>query len=333
MVLNKDLIQMIKNEKIWVFTLLFCLLAISCTRPDVEPCNDYRQAMRDFVIRISETARAQDPNFIIIPQNGIELVTLGKQATDELAISYLDAIDGHGQEDLFYGYVQDNQPTPAEETERFLSYLRRSHQAGKTVLVTDYCTRPEYAANALDRCTADGFVSFVAPHRELDIIPTANPPHENAQDVWRLSDVHNFLYLINPENFDTRADFVEAVSQTNYDLIIMDLFFNDGSAFTSDEIELLKRKSNGGRRLVICYMSIGEAEDYRYYWQSDWNHHKPAWLSKRNPHWAGNYKVRYWHSEWQNIICGPDDSYLNRILTAGFDGVYLDIIDAFEYFE
>ena len=258
---------------------------------------------------------------------------MGKQATDELAFSYLNAIDGHGQEDLFYGYVQDNQPTPAEETERLLSYLRRSHQAGKTILVTDYCTRPEYAADALDRCTAEGFVSFSAPQRELNIIPMSNPPHENAQDIMQLADVQNFLYLINPENYDTRADFVEAVSKTNHDLIIMDLFFNDGSAFTADEIALLKRKSNGGQRLVICYLSIGEAEDYRYYWQSEWRHHKPAWLAKRNPHWAGNYKVRYWHSEWQTIICGPDDSYLSRILTAGFDGVYLDIIDAFEYFE
>ena len=30
---------------------------------------------------------------------------------------------------------------------------------------------------------------------------------------------------------------------------------------------------------------------------------------------------------------GSPDAYLDRILAAGFDGVYLDIIDAFEYFE
>ena len=27
------------------------------------------------------------------------------------------------------------------------------------------------------------------------------------------------------------------------------------------------------------------------------------------------------------------DSYLQKIIQAGFDGVYLDIVDAFEYFE
>ena len=33
------------------------------------------------------------------------------------------------------------------------------------------------------------------------------------------------------------------------------------------------------------------------------------------------------------IIYGNNNSYLEKILDAGFDGVYLDIIDAFEYFE
>jgi len=56
-------------------------------------------------------------------------------------------------------------------------------------------------------------------------------------------------------------------------------------------------------------------------------------LEEENPNWEGNYKVRYWEPEWQDIIYGNDSSYLKKILDAGFDGVYLDIIDAFEYFE
>ena len=312
---------------------LLVLLAVACNRPDVEPCDDYRQATRDFVIRISETARTQDADFVVIPQNGIELVALGDDAGSELAASYLAAIDGHGQEDLFYGYERDDAPTQPGETAYLLSYLHRSQQAGNRILVTDYCSRPEYVADARSRCDAEGFVSFAAPSRELDVIPAGAPPHENAQDILRLNDALNFLYLLNPERFSSKNQFIESVAATNYDVVIMDLFFNDGTAFTADEVARLKRKANGGKRLVICYMSIGEAEDYRYYWQSSWKRHKPAWLARENPDWPGNYKVRYWHSEWQDLICGPGDSYLNRILLAGFDGVYLDIVDAFEYFE
>jgi len=312
---------------------LLVLLAVACNRPDVEPCDDYRQAMRDFVIRISETARTQDADFVVIPQNGIELVALGDDAGSELAASYLAAIDGHGQEDLFYGYERDDVPTQPGETAYLLSYLHRSQQAGNRILVTDYCSRPEYVADARSRCDAEGFVSFAAPSRELDVIPAGAPPHENTQDIVRLSDAQNFLYLLNPERFSSKNQFIESVAATNYDVVIMDLFFNDGTAFTADEVARLKRKANGGKRLVICYMSIGEAEDYRYYWQSSWKRHKPVWLARENPDWPGNYKVRYWVPGWQDLICGPGDSYLSRILLAGFDGVYLDIVDAFEYFE
>lgn len=30
---------------------------------------------------------------------------------------------------------------------------------------------------------------------------------------------------------------------------------------------------------------------------------------------------------------GGEGAYLDRIMEAGFDGVYLDIVDAFEYYE
>jgi len=59
----------------------------------------------------------------------------------------------------------------------------------------------------------------------------------------------------------------------------------------------------------------------------------PSFLHSENPNWEGNFYVHYWDEEWQKIICGNDDSYLKKILDAGFDGVYLDLIDAFEYFE
>ena len=31
---------------------------------------------------------------------------------------------------------------------------------------------------------------------------------------------------------------------------------------------------------------------------------KPVWLDVENPDWQGNYKVQYWHPEWQAIIFG-----------------------------
>ncbi|MFC1568988.1 MJ1477/TM1410 family putative glycoside hydrolase [bacterium] len=120
---------------------------------------------------------------------------------------------------------------------------------------------------------------------------------------------------------------LEAVGEAGFDLVIMDYSSegDDESAYTAHEINTLKN-SPGGPKMVLSYLSIGEAEDYRFYWQENWKPGNPQWLDQVNPYWEGNYKVRYWDPEWQDIIF----SYLDRILSAGFDGVYLDIIDAYE---
>jgi cysteinyl-tRNA synthetase len=92
---------------------------------------------------------------------------------------------------------------------------------------------------------------------------------------------------------------------------------------------------------VLAYLSIGEAESYRYYWHREWDRlgdgvpdaGAPAWLEGENPQWRGNYKVRYWDPGWRSILYGRSDAYLDGIISRGFDGVYLDLVDAYLYFE
>src|SRR5207244_1133415 len=103
---------------------------------------------------------------------------------------------------------------------------------------------------------------------------------------------------------------------------------------TADDLKKLKAKPDGGRRIVLCYFSIGEAEKYRYYWRWYWGWFfgvlAPDWLGPQNREWGGNYGVRYWSGAWQTVIFRGGNSYLDRILDAGFDGVYLDKIDEYE---
>ncbi len=137
-----------------------------------------------------------------------------------------------------------------------------------------------------------------------------------------LSDVDDFLYQL--QNLD-----LAAVGATAYDLVITD-YSSDGSEageFTATEIDALKH-SPGGPKIVLAYMSIGEAEEYRFYWQDGWGPGSPPWLDAENPDWPGNYKVHYWDPDWQDIIF----AYTDRLLEAGFDGAYLDIVDAYEYY-
>lgn len=324
-------------NKIYSFIIgiiVICIFLLSCSTSPGIPDRNFRQDMRDFVIRISDTARITNPAFIVIPQNGQELISLTEESGGPLAIDYIAAIDGTGREDLYYGYENDNEATPPVENEYMKNYLEVFKLKGIEVLIIDYCSDHTKMDNSYQFNFNNNYISFAADRRELNNIPDypSNPYQESSDNIANISQAKNFLYIINSNQFATKQDFIDDISSTNYDIILMDLYHNE-EAYTSDEISQLKIKDNHGSRLVIAYMSIGEAEDYRFYWDNSWNSKKPVWLDKENPDWAGNYKVRYWEQSWQEIIYGNDNSYLKNILSAGFDGVYLDIIDGFEYFE
>lgn len=324
-----------------IYLLAFLFVIVSCNNDDDDeddgdPVNTlYKQEMRDFVQNISQYAKIKRTGFFVIPQNGQELVTTNGDDQGAPDMNYLNAIDGVGREDLFYGFDYDNEPTPPAEIAYMTKFLDICKQHSVHVLVTDYCSDHFKMNDSYAKNQARSYISFAAPDRELNRIPgyPAVPFNENADIINNLNDAKNFLYLLNPENFASKQHFINDLSQTNYDIIIMDLFFVNQLAFTAQEIDSLKIKRNGSKRLVIAYMSIGEAEDYRYYWNNDWYTNPPEWLAGENPDWPGNYVVKYWMPGWQQIIFGNPDAYLDKILDSGFDGVYLDIIDAFEYFE
>lgn len=325
----------IKTYKIIICTLLLASLFLKGCGSDTDETNiDFRQEMRSFVQGISQYAREFDGDFIVIPQNGQELVTTTGEADGALAHAYLEAIDGVGREDLFYGYTNDDEATPADANSYMVSFCDICKDNGVEVLVIDYCSTASFINSSYTMNHNRGYISFAAPNRELNIIPAypAQPYNNNSTTISTLKQAQNFLYLLNPDAFSTKQEFINAIAQTDYDLLVIDLFFNE-SAFTSSELNQLKTKHSGGTRLVLSYMSIGEAEDYRYYWQPTWNTSKPEWLESENPDWPGNFKVKYWYKSWQEIIYGNNGSYLKKIIDAGYDGVYLDIIDAFEYFE
>ena len=114
-----------------------------------------------------------------------------------------------------------------------------------------------------------------------------------------------------------------------FDVLVVD-YAKDGSddtALKPAEIQRLQRKPDGSRRIVLAYISIGEAESYRSYWRKEWKRQKPEWLLKENPEWEENFSVCFWAPGWQQLMCGSPDAYLDRILAQGFDGIYLDKCD------
>ena len=92
--------------------------------------------------------------------------------------------------------------------------------------------------------------AFSADNRSDGRRATAVAPAEKKIKSW-----HYQLQDINPS----------AIAKSPADMVVID-YSGENGAFTKAQVERMKRKPDGSRRVVIAYMSIGEAETYRWYW-------------------------------------------------------------------
>ena len=138
----------------------------------------------------------------------------------------------------------------------------------------------------------------------------------------------SFAYVLQADSLaKSKAEAVAKLAACGRDWIVLDASFSTDEPWTTADLATIRAGKVG--RKVIAYLSIGEAENYRAYWQSSWRTNPPAFLLGENPEWKGNFRVKYWQADWQKIILADVD----KIMASGFDGVYLDIVDGFETFE
>jgi len=127
---------------------------------------------------------------------------------------------------------------------------------------------------------------------------------------------------------------IDALVATHYDMLVLDNARTDKEDVNFDmkgAVSRLKSSngSSGQRKLVLCYIDIAEAETWRWYWQSGWGVGNPDFIVAPDPDgWEDNYPVKYWDPDWQAIMYGNDSSYIAKILDDGFDGIYMDWIEA-----
>jgi uncharacterized protein (TIGR01370 family) len=77
-------------------------------------------------------------------------------------------------------------------------------------------------------------------------------------------------------------------------------------------------------KLVVGYVDVGESTalvTYQYFGNS-----LPSWFGNLNPGFPNLYTVQYWQPQWLEAIKGQ----INQQITAGFDGVFLDVLTADE---
>jgi cysteinyl-tRNA synthetase len=193
------------------------------------------------------------------------------------------------------------------------------------------------------------------------VVGCAGGPSQNESAVtaggletYSLKEVNTWAYQLQGLS---EPGAVDTLAASPYDMLVLEPTCTDWSSGEQDfdtkgMIDRLKASvaSDGiHRKLVLAYLDIGEAEDWRWYWTwskqwregderpTDW----PSYIIAHDPDgWEGNYPVAYWDPGWKDIIIygkgtksDPDRDYrsaLDEVLRHGFDGVYLDWVEGYE---
>ena len=178
-----------------------------------------------------------------------------------------------------------------------------SHSGGSVTWVAERHRRPPVRHRIEPMPLSDHQRSLATPH---------------VRSVNKLEPISHWALILN--GVDLRS-----VKACKAQVIVMDAT-RDGSLatmFTRAEVEEMR---GGSAKKLLAYMSIGEAEAFRGYLDP----HEASWIGVENSEFPQDYFVEYWHQEWQDILFGRPDSYIDRILAAGFDGVFLDKVDSWE---
>ncbi len=157
-----------------------------------------------------------------------------------------------------------------------------------------------------------------------------------------LAEVRFWAYQIQRLEDDRAVDMIDELVESRYDLLVLEPTNSDRDNIDFDTADMVRRlhESPGSsperNKLVVAYIDIGQAEDWRTYWGDEWvaptadQRGSPDFLITLDPDgWAGNYPVAYWDERWKDIIIYDDDSVLQAVLDDGFDGIYMDWVEAY----
>ncbi|MCH2223852.1 MAG: endo alpha-1,4 polygalactosaminidase [Crocinitomicaceae bacterium] len=248
---------------------------------------------------------------------------VGGDPTRKVSAAYLSSVDGFGIEELFYNGTA--------QLDSYRLEMLRTLSETKKIMVSEFVLDTINVASAIQNNLNEGFICF--PRNSTNYNYTQIPnvvSNENSNDILTLGDAQNYLYLISTDSFVSKLDMINTIASTNFDVVLIDLFFEE-TPFTALEIEQLKTKANGGKRIVLSYINIGAAESYRYYWEDDWKKGNPNFLKKPYEGYEDELWVKFWKQDWKDIIYGNDNSYIKKIINAGFDGAYLDNVEAYYF--
>lgn len=303
---------------------------------------NYRDEMRMIIEDLASYARARVPGFTVVMYGGFDLLSWSQRE--------FDLAELRRPEDVRPSTLADTELPVGFPMRRFqqrvngfildgfycapirvpLADVEAMRSQSLKALSVDHCP-PERAQMAFEFARRDGIVAHVDTDttRKFASVPRVRPNPENPASVENLWAARSMLINLDNRGFGSKFNWLQALKNTNHDVLVVDGFYNGNQALTKDEVRSLKFKKLGSRRLVLAWIDVGQASDDSYYWQREWQVGNPSWISALDRTHPGKYHLEFWNPAWKAII----GKTFAGLVDMGFDGIVLANVEAYRRWE
>lgn len=312
---------------------------------------NYRDEMRNNIIAMSQYAKSKNPDFQVLVHGGEEL--LNKSLWEYHLEGYNEARQKELNADdpsFLFKYKKLNtgqEPIVGPKENAYLKSIDgivlNNHfcaprpmnptipEKNIPLVSIDRCESGEAYDNAIEKAILTesliyGFIKPQTAFKNIDKQPIIN---ENAENIYKISQAKNISFLIDDSTYRDKQKFIDDIRNSNYDIVIIEPLFHNSVPLTAEEVDSLKFKKNGTRRLIIAKMNVSEGRRSDYFWNDKWKIGNPSWLKRPSFTDKDGIIAEYWNDSWKNI----NGNYFKAIADTGYDGAFLTGIENYLYFE
>lgn len=311
---------------------------------------NYRKALRNLFISLATYGKNIHKNFQILIHEGQYLLNKSLWEYDLESYNKIRRNKKSIKDSTFLGFDipeeddDDNTPSYINDFINVIDGIAvNNHYCGGNPLDSLIHTRelPVFALEkcadekAMDKAIMQSFAdkniiypflyteqAFKKLHHQLIINETAN-------SISKLKEARNIGFLLDDETYEEPFMVLNEIRNSNYDVIVIHPFFHKKKPYSKEEVDAMKFKKNGGRRLILAQYNISETSEQDYFWKKKWFKKLPDWIVEKSPTNTDSYIVKYWDPEWKIIA----SRYFKGIVDSGYDGAFITGLENHLVFE
>ena len=312
---------------------------------------NYRKEMRDIIASLVSYAKKHNPDFIFLTHEGTDILykslweyhldgynearTHRINANDP---SFLLTLEQRAEE---IATLMKNDKTPfAPGIDGIVlnnviceqrDIPEKIKDSNKKIISIDKCENGEFYDRGIKYALENNMLFYGFINSDTSFKKIRNQPliNENARNIFTLSDASNISFFLDDSLYNNKQDFIEDVASSNFDIVIINPTFQNKSPFSADEVNRLRLKKNGTKRLLIAAQNLSEAKNSDYFWRNNWQIENPSFIRRESFVCKDGYIMEYWQKPWREII----SEYFKSIIRTGYDGVFFTGLENHTYFE